>query len=222
LDRGLLKSWLLASLLAILLTSSNIWGVEIKSKDLFPRNFVGVRMGAWTTVGNEILQWESADNSQLPDRLVYGEFFYAHKLNQYLSLEASIGVFSPRDLITYPVGDYSLVGTVTVTPAFLSLQLFPLHHLKGFALDPYLQLGGGIVLGSEGNVDYYYDAVYDYNHAEKLTYCLGGGFNWAVASQIALTTNLKYVPVKFGKALIGFKDFSGWQLSIGAGYTFGN
>jgi hypothetical protein len=222
LGRHLLKMLLFILIGAAAIAPSDSFGDEMNPRRNSPRNFIGFRIGAWTTTTTEVLDGVSDDESQLPERLIYGEFFYSHRMNPYLNLELSAGVFSPHDLVTYPTAEYSLVGSATVTPIFLSVQLFPVRRILNLPIDPYLQIGAGLVMGSQSVVDSYYGDVYDYSHAEKLTYCIGAGINWPVADQIALTSNFKYTPVKFGKPLMEFKDYSGWQISIGAGYTFEN
>ncbi|SYZ73952.1 hypothetical protein TRIP_C60222 [Candidatus Zixiibacteriota bacterium] len=191
--------------------------VEIVPTDLGHKHFAGVRIGAWTSTGgssalNDSLQYSKSS--------IYAEFFYAHRFVPALAGELSIGIFSRGDF-HYLVQQDVLLGTVNLYPIMLSAKIYPLAGLSGSKIYPYIQAGGCLFFGRRTATDYYYGYDFVDQSDTKITYVVGGGIDFQVADQIGLTSNVKYIPVKFGSPLAGIKDYSGWQVSFGVGYIFG-
>ncbi len=209
---------LILSGLALLPTDSR--GVEIQLRDFGHKNFAGGRVGVWTGTANKTAHYVSGDSLTFSGSSLYAEFFYAKRIVPSLSAELCIGIFSRGDFRYYSV-DNVLVGSVNIYPFLLSAKLYPFASIKALSFYPYVQVGGGVVYGRQNAIDYYYGVEFTNASQTKLTYVLGGGIDWPVADQIGLCANFKYIPAKFGKPLSGVRDYSGWEISFGAGYIFG-
>jgi opacity protein-like surface antigen len=182
-------------------------------------NFAGGRFGAWVMTSNEDFLDSLTD---FTSSALYAEFFYAHRIAPFLSIEVSVGIFSQGDM-AYDTDAGTTIGAAKIYPFFISGKMYPLNNLGNSSLYPYLRLGGGIVHGTRDyNTIYYNDpANYYLEESEtKITYLLGAGIDWPIADQIGLNIDFKYAPVKFSNALAGLKDYSGWNLTFGVGYIF--
>lgn len=199
-------------------------GLELIKTGFLDQNLAGGRLGAWTSTGDEGLLEESDFSLEFSGSSVYGEFFYAHRISRILAVELSVGIFSRGDVRYYSeAGTY--VSAVNVYPIALSAKLYPLHNVKSVPFHLYLQSGGSLVYAKQDVIDVFYAGygLVSENSKAKFSYILGGGIDWPVASQIALTVSFKYMPVEFGDPLgqTNVKDYSGWTLTFGAGYLFG-
>jgi opacity protein-like surface antigen len=152
---------------------------------------------------------------------VYAEFFYAHRVSAPLSVEISLGIFNRGDFKYYAKRDM-LVGGVNIYPIMISAKIYPLYIVNSFPLHPYLQAGGGLIYAKQDAISYLYDVVLTNDSETKFTYIFGAGVDWPLFDQIALCLNYKYIPAKFKNEMAGIRDYSGWQISFGAGYLFGS
>jgi len=195
--------------------------IEITKTGFGYSHFAGARFGAWAMLGDETVTDGVSQPVELSAGALYGEFFYAHRVHPMISAEISIGVFSQGD-ITYDAGSAVYYYGAKVYPILISAKFYPFSANTGHSMHPYLRAGGGVAYGTRDAIDpYYYGYDYFIEDTEtKFTYAVGAGVDWAVASQIGLNLDFKYVPIKFGKPLAGFKDYSGWQLVFGVGYIF--
>ncbi|MEW5922755.1 MAG: outer membrane beta-barrel protein [Candidatus Zixiibacteriota bacterium] len=198
--------------------------LELVKKNFSDKNFAGARLGVWTNLGDKDAPEASGIDMEFDNSSVYGEFFYAFRVAPPLAVEISLGLYSRGDVLySYETSTY--IGAVNLYPVFLSAKLYPFYKLESLPFYPYAQPGVGFVYGSQSVIDYddYYYYYYGYTAEDtetRFTYILGGGIDWPVASNIGLTASYKYMPVKFGEALAGVRDYSGWTLTIGVGYIF--
>ena len=212
----------LAGLLIILPAGS--FGLELEKEDFSNKNFAGVRIGAWTNSGDEAIPEQSEFSSEFSKSSVYAEFFYSHRIASPLAAEFSLGIYSRGDVEYYSTSDV-FVGAVNIYPIFVTAKLYPLYSFENLPFYLYAQPGFGLVYASQSIIDYddYYYYYYGYTAEDsetKFTYSLGGGVEIPVSTQIGLTMNFKYIPVKFGEPLAEIEDYSGWTLTFGAGYIF--
>jgi opacity protein-like surface antigen len=215
------KSIILASLAGLfsgIFLPYDIEAVERTPNRYSSCHFVGGRFGPYIFTGNEMVADELSNPVDFSSSSLYAEFFYAHRLAPVLSAEFSFGVFSQGDL-EYIIGEDVLLGSVKVYPILLSLKYYLVPIEVGIWRYPYIRLGGGLIYGSrEATVTYYYQDYFTEDSEAKFTYTVGAGIDLPVADQIGLNLDFKYTPVKFGKPLAGFRDYSGWELSVGVGY----
>lgn len=210
----------LAKILFVILflcISSNLYAVEKSRGNYGNSHFIGGRFGAWTMTTNEDFIDSLADFSS---GSLYAEFFYSHQLAPYIAAEFSIGIFSQGDL-QYDAQSGTTIGAAKLYPFFVSAKLFPLSKYKGVSLRPYARIGGGIVHGTRDISSPFYNDPANYYVEEnqtKITYTWGFGIDWLIADQIGLNIDFKNTPIKFGEALAGIKDYSGWSLTVGVGY----
>ena len=209
-------------LIGALFLSGNIHSQDAAEPGFQNKNFAGARVGFWSNTGDKKTIPSSDFSMEFSNSSIYGEFFYAHRISPLLALELTIGIYSRGD-IRYLRSADTYIGAVNIYPIFVAAKVYPLKSLDGLPFLFYLQPGVGFVYGNQNviNYDIYYDYGYDVSDSRlKFTYSLGAGIDIPVASQIALTSNFRYVPVKFGKPLAEVQDYSGWTLTIGAGYIF--
>nr|MBN2278586.1 hypothetical protein [candidate division Zixibacteria bacterium] len=221
------KSIVLIPLLAvlILIPFREVLSIEITRSGFLDRHMAGGRIGVWTNTGDNGTQTEEIDFSKSS---VYAEFFYAHRLARPLAVEIMIGIYSRGD-VEYrrddELGVTTFTSSVNLYPIFVSAKFYPLYKIDNIPFHLYLQPGVGLVYGSQNVISYdeYYSSYYGFVYEEsraKFTYMLSGGIDLPLTSQLALTSNAKYVPVKFGKNLAQVKDYSGWSITLGVGYVF--
>lgn len=204
-------------LILLFVFSSNLLAVERSQSGFGNSHFIGGRFGAWTMTTNE----DFIDSlTNFSSSALYAEFFYAHRITPYLSGEFSIGIFSQGDL-EYDDGTGKTTGAAKLYPFFLSAKLYLPSYSKSFPFWPYLRIGGGVVHGTRDITSIYSADPINYYIEEsqtKITYIWGFGIDWPIADQIGLNIDFKNCPVKFGNALAGLKDYSGWSLTFGVGY----
>ena len=193
--------------------------VEIVSNEYLQMHSAGGRLGVWTSTGDKTTMETDGERFEPSQSSFYGEFFYAHRLAPSFAAEISIGIFSRGDF-KYLTREDVLLGSVNIYPVFLTGKLYPLAQIRNIAIHPYFQFGGGIIHAGRSGIDYYYGVEFTDESKTELAYTLGGGVDFPVAEQICLLANFKYLPVKFSSPLVGIKDYSGWQLSVGLAYTF--
>jgi opacity protein-like surface antigen len=210
-------------ILLIILTAlfSDAGAIERVQHGFGNSNFAGGRLGAWVMTGGEEVLDPNDNPVDLSKSSFYAEFFYAQRFGSRLAGEISLGIFSQGD-IEYQSNTNILLGTVNIYTFLLSGKFYPITRFPGTSFYPYVRAGGGLVYGNRDISDgyYYYQDYFIEENQTKFTYLLGAGMDWQVAQQIGITLDFKYVPVKFGKPLAGFEDYSGWELSIGVGYVW--
>ena len=200
-----------------LILSTSLFAVDKRPVGFGDKHFVGGRFGAWTMTTSEDFIDSLTDFSS---SALYLEFFYDYRFTPFLAAEFSIGIFSQGDL-EYDTNAGILTGAAKLYPVFLSAKLYPFSKYKDFSFWPYLKVGGGLVYGNRDFTSTYSGDPINYYVEEsqtKFTYNWGFGIDWPIADQIGFNIDFKNTPVKFGDALAGLKDFSGWSLTVGVGY----
>jgi len=210
---------------------SDVEAIDLTKQGFLDKHIAGGRIGVWSNTGEEETADEAVDFSKSS---VYAEFFYAHRIWKPLSIEILLGIYSRGDVEYYrdvdPVTGNAVstfTSSVNLYPIFISPKFYPLYYVASMPLHIYLQPGVGLVYGSQRvvsydeNYSYYYGFQYEESRA-KFTYLLSGGMEIPLSRQIAISSNIKYVPVKYGKKLAQIRDYSGWSFTLGAAYVFGN
>lgn len=197
--------------------------------DLVGKNMVGVRLGPWLAEGltTDIeTQYVRVMSSSTAFHL---EMFYLYNLKGPLYLDINFGGVSRGDIrINYQTQtEYeSGFGTALVYPLGVGLGYFPLATRVDQAIQPFITAGGSLVIGTEtistsGYSPYLGNFIGIQSESrEALGWYAGTGFDWVLGRSFALSFIGKYQYAKFGKELVGVKDFSGVQILVGAAYTY--
>ena len=196
--------------------------------DLVGKNMVGVRLGPWLaeglTTGIQTTQVKVVSSSTA----FHLELFYEYHLSGPLFLDMNFGAVSRGD-IRIETGSasarFSAIGTAGIFPLGIGLQVSPLAGRSEQSLQPFVALGGSLVIGTE-TLSYGINSPvgtyvgYGSESRESLGWYAGGGFNWVLGANFALSALGKYQYAKFGKELVGVKDYSGAQILVGAAYLY--
>lgn len=219
-EKVMIKSRMIlgAVLIFSLICTTTIQAGEADPFGFFTKKYIGARLGVWVNTGDDL----TGDNENISNSSFYGEFFFSRNLWPALAAEFIIGLYGRGDIEIQDAGS-TYQGQLNIYPILVTAKFYPLAGLKMMGPKPYLQAGGGLIVGSRPRVKYddYY-GVYDVEQETEaaLSYTLGGGIDFPVADQIALTANFRYTPADFGGEFDGVKDFSGYQITFGAGYIF--
>ncbi len=182
------------------------------------KKFIGARLGVWVNSGDSL----APGNNNVSNTTFYGEFFFSRHIWPAIAGEFIVGLYG-RGNVELTNGGNTYRGQLSIYPILVTAKFYPLAGLPMIQLKPYLQAGGGLIVGNRPTFTYV-DAYYGYDVQQQtkadITYVLGAGFDFPVADQIALTANFRYTPANFGGDFDGAKDFSGYQFTIGAGYIF--
>ena len=191
----------------------------------------GVRLGGWSNLG-----------TRPPDRfdLTTGEYYltdfgegnfylegyYAHRFNSSLMLEFSLGIVNRGDviLVEYPDTLSSSIGTMQIYPMLAKLKFYPFGK-RAPKFHPYLLAGGGIYYGRHDILitagwDAYFRREFGEDSETRFSYVLGCGFDWPLATVVALDLQAQYMPVKFSGDLVGTRDYSSLTITVGVKYLF--
>lgn len=217
-------TWLMAIFLVLVLALPvSADAVDIKPAGYAGKNFGGARLGVWNNLGDEEPVSDLDLAAEFSKASFYGEFFYAHRIAPALAVEFALGMYSRGDIEFINEGN-TYLGAVNLYPFIVTAKFFPLASVKGLKFFPYIQAGGGVYYGKRDEIDVYYsfydDEIWKQESETKISYTFGGGIDFAIADQIGITMNARYTPIKFGSALAGYKDYSNWDITIGAGYLF--
>ncbi|HOD66891.1 MAG TPA: hypothetical protein PKM94_09390, partial [candidate division Zixibacteria bacterium] len=205
-------------------------GEEPTTSQLFLQSHqAGVRLGPWFNLGDmppargETSGGEEVFKTNFHDASFLFEGFYAHRLTPALMGELSLAILN-RGSVTFTAGNQTNVGNVLVYAGLLQAKVYPLAG-GGASVQPYLTAGGGLYVGRRSvqftsvPEGYYYPNI-DEETAAKISYAVGGGIDWPIASQIGLEINAKYCPIPFGKPLMTIEDYDGLAVSIGIKYLY--
>jgi opacity protein-like surface antigen len=190
----------------------------------------GVRIGVWGSLGESpaqdtVINDVSRFFSDIGDASFYLEGFFGYRFSSFLMGEFSVGVVSRGDVSRSEVGTNLSpdVGTLMVYPILAKLKFYPFREVAG-RFHPFLFGGGGIyharhdiqIIGSSTIAAGFLDE----ESATSFSYALGGGFDWPVSKQVGLEFHTQYLPINFGDALIGVKDWSSLTFTVGVKYLF--
>lgn len=208
---------ILAVCILCLISGSAIQAGEADPFGFFSKKYIGGRLGVWVNTGDDL----TVNNENTSNSSFYGEFFFSRNIWPALAAEFIIGLYGRGDIEIQDAGN-TYQGQLNIYPILATAKLYPLAGFSGMSLRPYLQAGGGLVIGNRPVFRYIYSGYYDAEQETEVAfaYTLGGGIDFPVADQIALTANVRYTPADFGGEFDGVKDFSGYQITFGAGYIF--
>ncbi|MEE8577869.1 MAG: outer membrane beta-barrel protein [candidate division Zixibacteria bacterium] len=190
---------------------------------------IGVRLGGWSNNGDDPpLQF--ADTSaggistitpDFTDVAFYIEGFFMYRLNSMAALEFSLGFVNRGDVTGSLATGGTDIGTLNIYPILGQLKLYIPGGLSN-RLYPYLSVGGGLYYGRNSIqiTDQFFNARERESSASDFNYVLGGGADYALADQLGLDINLKYMPINFGKDLMGIRDYRALTISVGVKYLY--
>ena len=117
-----------------------------------------------------------------------------------------------------------------IYPILAKLKFFPFGATNFCAFSsqrlnifPYLVLGGGFYYGRHDiQIATGYEAYIRQNFGEDsrtaVTYVLGAGFDWPLASVVALDFQAQYMPIEFSGDLVGIDDYRALTITVGVKY----
>ena len=233
---GILLSALLASNLALGLL---VLPVQAQVKDsnvalrqaYFASHQAGVRLGGWSNLGTSPPARFDLPSGEyyltdFNEGNFYLEGYFGYRLNPLLMLEFSLGMVNRGDviLVESPETLSSSVGTMQIYPIMAKLEFYPFgKHARKFY--PYLLAGVGLYYGRHDILitagwDAYFRQQFGQDSKTDFSYVLGGGFDWPVATTVALDLHAQYIPVKFSDDLVGVRDYSSLTVTVGVKYLF--
>jgi hypothetical protein len=187
---------------------------------------VGARVGIYHYTTNEksIFSDNLVASSTTSDGFA-AEVFYNYFLLDQLAMEISLGSANRGDIL-YEDSTARLFGSANVYPMTFGIKITPLSGLVSDHYQPYVDGGGSVVVtreifeGGTLYTDYY--SPYDFGSKSKTSvgWWAGGGFESYVAQTLAVTSNFKYYSIDYSKYIAGYKDHSGYQISVGLAYIF--
>lgn len=224
LDRMLLSCRLASHMIVAGFVTFCLFGPASAQGDLAGKNMLGGRIGPWFAEGltAEVETEEVYVNTS--STAFHLEFFYTYNLTGPLYLDFNLGAVSRGD-ISIEYKGLTAFGTAGVYPLGIGLRLFPLAAKKNQMVHPFISAGGSLVIGTETLrhvADDYLRTYLGYTteSREALGWYAGVGVDLILGENFALTFLGKYQHAKFGKELVGVKDFSGGQILIGAAYLY--
>jgi hypothetical protein len=189
---------------------------------MWQKNVAGVLVGPWFTrdLGNDIATPDVRLTSS--GTAFHIEFFYQPRLRGALNLEISVGAINRGDM-RIQNSSVSEFGDATLYPMNLGLALRPLAHNTSLRLQPCIQGGGSLVIGTERLQYEVADMLgvgLDSQSRTALGYYFGGGLAWNLSPSLCLTSTVKYHHAKFNQELFGVKDYSGVLVLFGVAYMY--
>jgi hypothetical protein len=191
------------------------------SPGMWQKSLGGVVLGPWFTgdLGNEIATPEVRLHSS--GTAFHIEFFYQPHLKGAFNLEMSVGAINRGDLRIQD-DQISQFGDATIYPLSAGLAIRPLASKTSLRLQPCIQGGGSLVIGTE-RLQFAVQDIgvgIDSESRTALGYYFGGGLAWTLGPSFCLTSTVKYHHAKFNDELFGVKDYSGVLVLFGAAYMY--
>ncbi len=221
--------------LTICLTSALTASAQGRSDDLttvehyYNKHQLGVRLGGWANLGDSPIDSVGVDENafyiaDIADANFYLEAYAGYRFGRALIGEFSVGIVSRGDLTFRDTfSRETFFGSLLVYPILAKAKIFPMGGISG-KLHPYLMVGGGAyyarhdvqIVTSSGYV------YRDFQEASKtkFSYVVGGGFDWPLASMLALDFNAQYMPIDFSEQFISIQDYSSVTITAGIKYLF--
>ncbi|MBU1318970.1 MAG: outer membrane beta-barrel protein [candidate division Zixibacteria bacterium] len=188
---------------------------------------VGVRLGIYHFTSNEeSIFGDNLISSSTTNNGFAAEVFFNYFFLDQTALEVSLGNANRGDILYENESIGRLFGSAGVYPMTLGLKITPLSGIVSGHYQPYIHGGGSLVVtreifeGGTLYTDQY--AYYDFGSKSRTAFgwWAGGGFESYVSSTIAVTSNFKYYSIDYSKYIAGYKDHSGYQISVGIAYIF--
>ncbi len=208
---------------------------QSRDRDLTPtqhylaKHQLGVRLGGWANLGDNPIDSVGVDENafyitDIADANFYLEAYAGYRFSHTLMGEFSVGIVSRGDLTFRDnFSRESFFGSLLVYPILAKAKIYPVGVVAG-KFHPYLTVGGGVYYArhdvqivTSGSTLYR-----DFEEASKtrFSYVVGGGFDWPLASMLALDFNAQYMPIDFSEQFISIQDYSSLTITIGIKYLF--
>ena len=196
-------------------------------QSFYHKHQAGVRAGVWSnlggTPGENLPSGITTGGQDFADANFYVEGFFGVRIIKGLVGEVSVGIASRGEAILRE-DNTNYVGNLLVYPILAKAKFYPMSG-TGSAWQPYILLGGGLyhvrhdiqfATGGSGSILPFLEEASE----TSADFVLGGGVDRPVASMLALSLNVQYMPIKQSKALIGVDDWSSLTITVGATYLF--
>ena len=151
------------------------------------------------------------------------EAFYNYFFLDQVGVEATLGSANRDDLIFESEEIGQLFGSANVYPIAVGIKLTPLSGLVSDHYQPYFHGGGSLVITREmfqgGKFKDLY-ALYERGSKSRTDFgwWIGAGFESYISSVVCVTSNFKYHFIDYSKPIAGYKDHSGYQITLGVAY----
>jgi len=187
---------------------------------------VGLRIGVYHFTSNEeSIFGDNLVSSSITKNGFAAELFFNYFFLDQVALEVSLGNANRGDILFENDSIGRLFGSASVYPIAVGIKVTPLSGIIRDRYQPYIHGGGSLVVTREifegGRLTGPY-TFYDFSSKSRtgLGWWVGGGFESYVSSTIAVTSNFKYYSIDYSKYIAGYKDHSGYQISVGVAYIF--
>jgi outer membrane protein W len=216
----------LSLLVSALVLSVAVTGRAQGEEDLpFPiQHQAGIRIGGWANSGDTPLESFEDDGfsviTDINDGSLYLEGYFGYRLTPAVVGEFSVGFASRGDVISED-GFIQDVGSLNIYPILLQLKIYTPTSIAD-KVHFYFSGGGGIYYARNSvtisNEIYY--TQYREKSVTDFSYVVGAGIDWVLTSQLGLGLNVKYMPVKFNKEMLGIRDYSALTITVGVSYLY--
>jgi len=187
---------------------------------------IGIRLG--------IYHFTTAEESIFGDNLVFSgahengfaaEFFFNYYFLDQLALEVSLANANRGDILFESDSIGRLFGSANVYPMAVGLKFTPVSGIISEKFQPYFFGGGSLVITREifeGGTLYGPYTFYDFDSKSRtdVGWWAGGGIESYLSRKILLSSSFKYYSIEYSKYIAGYKDHSGYQITVGIGYNF--
>jgi opacity protein-like surface antigen len=190
------------------------------------RHQLGVRLGAWSNMGGTPQSEFVIDDgltrvsTDITSASFYLEGFFAYRIHPLAVVEISGGVTNRGDVIQQS-GAIQDVGSLNIYPILLQVRFYPPLTIAE-KWHPYLTAGVGLYYG-RNSIQISNEVFFaDLRESSETTanFVLGAGLDWALASQIGLELNAKYMPAEFGDGLLNEEDWRALTVTVGVKYLW--
>ncbi len=216
-------------LAVLLLTGSSVWSQQQSEQPesvYLHSHQAGIRLGAWANLGDSPL-----DSLQLTSTAYYltdfsgGSFYFegflGYRISRLLVAELSVGIVNRGDVSLFDLD--SFYGSLLVYPILLKARVYPVGKVGG-RFYPYLLAGAGLYYARHDiqivSSSYGFYGFIEEDSETRFGYVVGGGFDWPLASVVALDFNVQYMPIDYSTKIIGITDYSSLTVTIGVKYLF--
>ena len=193
-------------------------------ESFFHKHQVGIRLGAWSNLGDTPPESGTAGTSSFKTTIGSGSFYFegyaAFRLLRPVMGEISFGMVN-RGSVTINEGTNTDIGNLMVYPIMAGIKLYPLSAIS-LKLQPYVSAAGGVFYGRRNvqiTTAFYYSEFAE-ESATKIGYSIGGGVDWPISSTIGLELSTRYMPIEFSKSLVSASDYSAFTVAVGIKYLY--
>lgn len=192
------------------------------------RHQAGVRLGAWTNLGEDppesirSLDELVALETNISGTSFFFEGFFAYNILPATYLELSVGIVN-RGSVTVQDQFSTDIGNLLLYPMLLQVKFYPFAKVRS-KIQPYVFAGGGLYYGRQDvqfTTDPFFDPFIQTDSETDFNYTLGGGFDWLLSNTIAINLNAKYMPIGFSEPLILVNDYDALAITVGVTYLHG-